>query len=394
MSLLFRTVESFPRGRTTEELLVLVGAGFSHDARLAALAELEGLVREGRVEKGRDGKWRAVSRRLAAGLSAATIKPVTSPGNGQDELIAAPAQFSRTLASDQEIPRLDANAGDEGVGHQAVLRYWRSALRADPRGATTQVGDKHGVEWALISGRGPIAPSESETITVTIALDTLAPSFREAIVRREGNENALAIGWPIAVTRSQGAPAFQPVGLLSATWERHENDLVLTIDADDVLVNPEWFRNAARQTGWRREALAELFNAEDGVGLHASDFLLKIKDALASQIRGRIAGEDLASRLDASSTGIFDAAALFLPTDSSFTAGAARDLDVIANWPAERVARTALARIFNFSLQNDHADIPALNVGALNGEQTAAVRNACAEPLSVVTGPPGTGKSQ
>ncbi|MFX0542868.1 AAA family ATPase [Roseovarius sp. S4756] len=280
------------------------------------------------------------------------------------------------------------------VDHQALLRYWRSALRADPCGATTQVVDKHGVEWALISRRGPIAPGEGETLTITIALDALAASFRVAMVHREGNENAMAIGWLMAVTRLSVVPAFQPVGLLSATWERHERDLILTVDATDVLVNPDWMRNAARQTGWHREALAELFDAEDGVGLHASYYLLKIKDAVASLIRGRITGEDLAFRLDASSTGIFDSAALFLRPDSNFTAGAARDLDIIATWSPERIARTALAKVFSFESQNDNIEVPAVNTGALNREQTAAVRNACSEPPSVVTGPPGTGKSQ
>ncbi|TCP41367.1 uncharacterized protein DUF559 [Rhodovulum marinum] len=297
-------------------------------------------------------------------------------------------------APDEEQSPLDPGEVGATVDYQALLRYWRSALRADPRGATTQVADKHGVEWTLICGRGPIAPSEGETLRLTMALDALTPSFREAIVLREGHENALAVGWPMAVTRVRGVPAFQPVGLLSARWERRDGDLVLSVDADDVLVNPDWLREAARQTGWHRDALRELFDAEDGVGLHASDFLLKVKDAVASQIRGRLVGEDLAPRLDETSTGIFDAAALFLPTDSSFTAGAARDLDTIATWPTERIARTALAKVFGIASQADVRDFAAINVGPLNAEQTMAVRNACSEALSVVTGPPGTGKSQ
>jgi len=43
MSLVLKMVRAFPRGRTTEELLVLVGAGFSHDKRLAAIGELNSL---------------------------------------------------------------------------------------------------------------------------------------------------------------------------------------------------------------------------------------------------------------------------------------------------------------------------------------------------------------
>ncbi|WP_299819094.1 AAA domain-containing protein [uncultured Jannaschia sp.] len=394
MSLVYRTIESFPRGRTTEELLVLTGAGFSHDKRLAALAELNELLRDGRIEKAHDGKWRAVTR-LPGRI---TTTPLQFEYRLQDvqseELVASPAHFQHCCRQVNAIPDIVEDEDRRRLDHRAVLRYWRSALRADPRGATTQVADKHGVEWTLVSGRGPVAPAEGETLTLTVALDALPASFREAIVRREGNENALAIGWPLAVTRSRGMPTFQPVGLLSASWERRETNLVLHVDADDVLVNPDWLRSAAGLTGWNRSALQALFDTEREVGLRAPDFLAKLKDAVASQIRGRLTGHDLASRLDISSTGLFDAAALFLPTDSSFTAGAARDLDAIAEWPTERVARTALAPIFGLDPQSDVPDVPAINVGPLNAEQTDAVRNACHARLSVVTGPPGTGKSQ
>lgn len=394
MSLLLRTVESLPSGRTTEELLILIGAGFSHNKRLAALAELDDLQRDGRILKGRDGRWRAAVQNKAQKPDAVAAPSKAGPEAAVGDLVAAPARFSRSPVGKQNRLRSSPDEGSATLDHQALLRYWRSALRADPRGATTQVADTHGVEWVLVSGRGPIAPEEGETLTITVNLEALPSSFREALVRREGHENAMAIGWPMAVTRVRGVPAFLPVGLLSASWERRETDLVLTVDAPDVLVNPDWLRDAARQTGWQHEALKELFAAEEGVGLHAIDFLSKVKDAVASRIRGRIVGEDLASRLEPDASGIYDAAAVFLATDSSFTAGAARDLDVISTWPSETVARTALAPVFGLQPISDDVQVPPVNVGALNGEQTKAVRNACAAPLSVVTGPPGTGKSQ
>ena len=92
--------------------------------------------------------------------------------------------------------------------------------------------------------------------------------------------------------------------------------------------------------------------------------------------------------------GIYDIAGLFLPTDSTFTAGAVRDLDHIAAWPLERIARTALAPILGLQSRAEIKVSAALNVGPLNGEQISAVREAVRNGLTVVTGPPGTGKSQ
>jgi hypothetical protein len=370
-----------------------LGAGFSHDKRVAAIAELDELLRDNLVKKGADGRWRAGSVVGTKASDNALAFTSYSSDTEKGDLTAAAATFVRfpsTLSESFE----DDNATSEDIDPQALLRYWRSALRADPRGATTQVEDKHGIEWALISGRGPVLSNDDEDLRVTIDLDALPPAFREALVRREGNENALALGWPMSVGRRGGVPIFQPVGLLAASWIRKGGSLVIAVDTNDILINPDWLRSAAKLSGWKKDALSSLFDVENGVGLPTSEFIDKLKDAVASQIRGNIDGLDLASELDMSRQGIFDSAAIFLPTDSSFTSGASRDLDQIAAWPAERLACTALASVFGLTTSGTRLEIQPINIGLLNGEQTNAVAHACLEPLTVVTGPPGTGKSQ
>lgn len=248
MSLILKMIQAFPRGRSTEELLVLVGASFSHDKRLAAIGELDSLFRDGLIDKGSDGRWRAKTKGLNRGEERGSDLRARSPVSSGDIIHAASAAFhsepivTETFETDGEGPL--------GIEPQALLRYWRSALRADPRGATTQVLDKHGIEWSLISGRGPIAPDDGRASVISIDLDAINPAFREAIVRREGHENALAVGWPIAVGRRGGVPLFQPVGMFAAAWSREGERLVLTVDADDVLVNPDWVKSAARASGW------------------------------------------------------------------------------------------------------------------------------------------------
>lgn len=392
MSIILKMIQAFPLGRTTEELIILVGAGFSHDKRISTIAELEEHLRAGLIERGTDGKWRPRTGRA----SASYVEPEASIPAGAsletEYLFAASAQFATKADTPQPLDEIDAS--DKSITPAALLRYWRSALRADPRGATTQVADKHGIEWSLISARGPMVVGDGEVLSITLERDALSPQFLEAVIKREGNENGLAIGWPMAIGRRSGYPTFQPVGLFAARWERVEGNLVLAVDANDVLVNPDWIKDAARTSGWNRDALAELFDAADGAGLTAPDFLDRLRDAVARQIRGNLTGTDLASQLDINAQGIYDSAAIFLPTESSFTAGAARDLDQIAEWPIDRLARTSLAPVFGLNSATPPPDLPALNAVPLNGEQLRAVRFACTHPLTVVTGPPGTGKSQ
>ncbi len=389
MSALLRTLDAFPRGRTTEEVLVLMGAGFDHAKRVMLLAELDELLATGRAVKGRDGKWRS-TKTYTPRTDGRSAPPNQNEASIPDVLTAAPARFTLELPVEGDL----ADSSRDTIDPSALLRYWRSALRSDPRGATTAVGDLHGVDWHLIAGRGPIVPGEAGAVKISILLDDLCDEFRQALLRRESLDNALAVGWPLAVGRKAGVPVIWPVGLLSASWSRTSSHLEILVEADDVLVNSDWIQGAARTTSWSRAGLTAVFADGDTVGQQAEDFLLKLREAASTQIKGKVTGEGLRSQIDLQSSGIFDVAALFLPGESSFTAGASKDLDKIATWSAERFARSALGPVLGVASKLEAGAIAPINLGPLNGEQLKAVRNAVSAPLSVVTGPPGTGKSQ
>ncbi|GGH63644.1 hypothetical protein GCM10011341_38900 [Frigidibacter albus] len=254
--------------------------------------------------------------------------------------------------------------------------------------------DRHGAQWVLATGTGPLTPGDDSRRTLSFQLDSLPAEFRQALLRREANEMTLAVGWPIMVGRKSGVPVIWPVGLLAAEWSRTGGTLRVAIEADDVLVNPDWLEGAARTAGWRRSELSEVFDATDGVGLRAEDFLNRLREAAAGHLRGRVNGLQMAAQIDLSAGGIYDIAALFLPTESTFTAGAVRDLDAIGSWPLDRLGRTALAPVLGLPPAFAGVAPHDVNVGSLNAEQIEAVRHACNAPLTVVTGPPGTGKSQ
>lgn len=390
MSLLLRTIEAFPLGRTTEQLFALLDVDFEHRKRQALLAELDELVTNGRISRGRDGRWRAVPPQPRIAPRMPSSRP--QPAGTVEVLTAAPATFrEHPLPDEDQSSEVDPTGK---IDPAALLRYWRAALRSDPRGAITETEERHGTSWHLITGAGPVVAAEQNRLTITVKTDDLAPSFRQTLLSRAANEQALALGWPMAVGRKNGAPAIWPVGLLSVTWERVGGDLTLSLDARDVLVNPEWVRGSARGAGLSPSALHGLFASSDGEPLVFDDFIDRLREAMAGQMRGRLTDRNLASTLDPASVGIYNVAGLFLPTESSFTAGAVRDLDAIAAWPTDRLAETALAPILGLVHRAETIAVPTLQTDTLNAEQISAVRKACSLPLTVVTGPPGTGKSQ
>ena len=93
-------------------------------------------------------------------------------------------------------------------------------------------------------------------------------------------------------------------------------------------------------------------------------------------------------------TGLYNRAALFATGRPPFTRGLINDLEHMAQTGAPGWRDTALGTMLG--VQNDEGDDEqsAVEVVPLNEEQRQAVRKAIDSPLTAVTGPPGTGKSQ
>lgn len=150
LSLLLRTIVAFPRGRRTAELVALLDLTFKGQARDHMVRELDALVSDGRIRLTRDGKWIATSRMPVPGP--ATIREDSLlPSDETDRLIAVPAEIVH-----ETVPAL--SEPETGVAGRpdpnALLRYYRAAVRADPRGALTQSEDRHGTAFQLVSGQG------------------------------------------------------------------------------------------------------------------------------------------------------------------------------------------------------------------------------------------------
>lgn len=392
MSVLLKTIEAFPRGRTTSELLTILGVAFDRERRDGFRRELAELQASGIILLGRDDKWRAIRQQPVAVRTAAAVARHGRDAPQNELLVASAAAFGAAPVA----PDTQEGGGDLGTlpDARALLRYYRSALQTDPRGAMTQTPDRHGTAFQLLAGQGTVFPDEGEAALVTVRTDDLPDAIREAFARLDGEENGVALGWPLAVSRLHGAPALLPVGLLAATWTREDGSIEFRVEADDVMVNPDWVRGFVRLSGWSRPALDELFRGPGGTGLTGAEFLSRLREAAARAVKGSLNGHRFAATVDPAEEGVHDALAVFLPTGSSFTAGAVRDLDAIAAWSEDRLSRTALAPLIGLPHRAEIVPRPPINTGPLNLEQIEAAGRGMTAPLSVVTGPPGTGKSQ
>jgi very-short-patch-repair endonuclease/ATP-dependent exoDNAse (exonuclease V) alpha subunit len=93
-------------------------------------------------------------------------------------------------------------------------------------------------------------------------------------------------------------------------------------------------------------------------------------------------------------TGIYNAAVVVLADRSPFTLGLERELTDLQTVSDVSIRTSSLGVLLGQTGSSTEIAGPLLEPAPLNAEQRTAVRQALSEPLTVITGPPGTGKSQ
>jgi hypothetical protein len=93
-------------------------------------------------------------------------------------------------------------------------------------------------------------------------------------------------------------------------------------------------------------------------------------------------------------SGIYNAAVVVLADRSPYTVGLERELSDLRAVSDVAISGSSLGVLLGATGVKAQLDGPLLEPAPLNAEQRLAVRQALTEPLTVITGPPGTGKSQ
>jgi very-short-patch-repair endonuclease len=96
--------------------------------------------------------------------------------------------------------------------------------------------------------------------------------------------------------------------------------------------------------------------------------------------------------------GIYNRAVILMAEKSPYTQGLEKELRELAQLPKERFANTALGHWVEDTPEPSSDSLPPtaplLEVLPMNTEQRQAVSAALTRPVTIITGPPGTGKSQ
>ena len=386
MSLLLRTIKSYPKGKLAEELIYLLDKDCDPHKRISVFAELTELEQQNLVFRDSEGKWRGKFKTLNED---GQEKPDPTE---EGSLEAVPGRFQNMTETPTNIEAADAHSNPD---IKRLLNYFKMAVRADPRGALGAIPETHGTKWQLITGSLPqfLGDVETQLVKLSIRLEDLPGTFRQALLKREESDKSITLGWPICTGVDRSAPKVWPVGLFSGQYERTDTELLIEFDLQNLFVNPLWARENHRNIGWTQKQLQDLFQIGSALPVPVTDFIEKLREAVAGHYTGNLTAHALNLAINASSEKIWDAFGVFLNDDSTFNKGIIEDYKSFGELDESTFQNTALADFINGSSLSEEF-VPAINVGPTNKDQIKATQNALSASVSVITGPPGTGKSQ
>ncbi len=253
---------------------------------------------------------------------------------------------------------------------------------------------------------------------------TLGPHLSEFIknLDKASSEQAVVLGYPLygKYIHKEGEPEtsfVQPVFYLSVEYSITNNSLVFTIDDPRPEINLKWLQYAFNNNPKRQHSFLsscgfinrshpndEIYGTERAERIPNLDNLVATLNAfMPEQIREplhihSITGTSISSPFK---SGIFNRSVLMIANKTRYTETLLKELAFIEKTSVQNLNRTALKHIFSDNTNEQtptkefhiHEGIIAETM-QMNAEQRRAAASLVTSNVTVVTGPPGTGKSQ
>jgi very-short-patch-repair endonuclease len=281
---------------------------------------------------------------------------------------------------------------DPKNGRSALFQYYLDCLsQDDDAGVRTFADSKYELdyievqEWALDGAQ--IAANDP---------------LRKLLSRqkRESRKKTLWLGYPVllrhARSRSGWEGAFVEPLLI---WPQDPDSDELTFLAEPM-INSRALQGMASSENVMEEAanLSEDLGLDSAEGPPLDELVARLRDIRPewpwkeplAPAPFRAVGD--LRRLD--ETGIYNAAIVIIADRSPFTIGLERELAELQTVDDSSIAQSALGVFLGEVGRTTELEGPLIEPAPLNAEQRTAVKQSLTSPLTVVTGPPGTGKSQ
>ena len=228
-------------------------------------------------------------------------------------------------------------------------------------------------------------------------------------MRRDRGTNVLYLGYPICINRATtDSYRLEPVLLLPIEFEQSNNRGTASVSRDYPLINTRVLKRYSNSDN--DGLMQELLKLEDELGYATPGSDVPELDEVAQKlysirkewpwqeacITGTLPEEPAVHELE--QAGLYNRAVLVSVEREPYTLGLEDELRKLGKLEVSEYAHTALGMLVNNSITKSDVAVddatPLLEVLPMNTEQRQAIHRALTEPLTIITGPPGTGKSQ
>lgn len=240
--------------------------------------------------------------------------------------------------------------------------------------------------WPL---NGELVDAESEALRKLIGRQ-----------RREARKKALWLGYPVLIRQVRSRKGWEGAFLAPLfVWPQNPDAEGLAF-LPEPTVNTRALEGLATKESLLEEAawLAEQLGLDSREEVPADELAARLRDLRPEWSWKEPLDLNSLRRVGelrpATDTAIYNASVVVMADRSPFTLGLERELTDLQTVSDAAIKSSSLGVLLGSSGTTVDVSGPLLEPAPLNSEQRTAVRQALTAPLTVITGPPGTGKSQ
>lgn len=423
-------------GFTSAELRTRLHARSLRLAEYEVLKELRTLHSEGMVRLER-GRWITTVHKIAN--SSPPIKIQSSFSNTTTPSTQLPFSEMTTtwspsksrilnniaiLTENKIVVQKPAEFSGPWGTFRKLLGYYADCVKNDEGCEASCYLDDCGKRFMFLDKVGYWYPQVGQMWRSHISLGQNLQSFARNLSLL-GESGVLLLGYPLqlwAKTDTEGIESvfMKPIFTYQLTVAHEANGFQLNCEDAMPEVNLDWLSFALKQSEHQRAFLAACglmdrgqIDESFGDGSRFADapdlktLASGVTKLFSEKLREPLLPESVSSYFPRKpASGIYNKAVLMIGNRTRYTKTLLKEIAQIASCSDEQLDQTALRFIFKNRDQNpdtfrkpvtSHENIhecAVLETDPLNGEQRQCIASLLSENLTVVTGPPGTGKSQ
>ncbi len=267
---------------------------------------------------------------------------------------------------------------------KSLINYYISCIeKEDIQSLTFKVGDEHRKFFSNFFKKEELFLGKKDQVKIKKTEE--AKRFFQEHKRNQGSK-PLFYGYPLAVSSSG---KISPIFFVEIFFDEKDDSFVITKES----INPNFNHHVLNEKygGIEETKKIQLEINENGNFESKIDFLLDLLEFKKSIITKNLNQKLITIQPD---NQIINKAIIYSGEKTGISRGLLYELESMKNKPLNDLTTSSLGPMFNKDNKPHIKNKELLEVFRLNKSQKKAIENSFQNNLSIVTGPPGTGKSQ